>query len=116
MTTSQLIKELNNLAEIGVVNALKDTETLREAAARLYELREKADPKWNSWLIMDDGLFLARMNGEESEWTDVKDEAVIFENEDDANEFADTILGFGFAVLRGDYDPITGAIISFDCE
>ena len=69
MTTSQLITKLNDLAKIGIVNAKEDTAVLLEAVARLIELRAKACPKWNWGLIMDDGMFLESIDGDETNWT-----------------------------------------------
>lgn len=116
MTTSELIKKLESLADIGIVNAKEDAKTLREAAARLYEMREQLDPKWNDWMIVDEGLLLAHVDGEESEWTPDKNEAIVFENEDDANEFVHTILGYGQAIIRGDYDPKRHPEIFFEYD
>ena len=105
-TTSGLIREPNRLAEIGIVNAKEDTETLRVAADRLFSMREELDPLWNRWLILDEGLFLERIdeNGE-SIWTDNKDDTVWFEEREEAEKYInDHImqLGGGCAVLRGD--------------
>ena len=58
MTISDAIKKMNDLADIGIVNAKEDAEALRETAKILYRLRERLDPRWNEWLIMDEGQFL----------------------------------------------------------
>ena len=116
MTTTDLIKKLNDLASIGIVNAKEDTETLKEAAGRLFELRAKADPRWNEWLIMDDGLFLSEIGEEESDWTQVKDHAVSFETKEAAEEYLDRYfekIGGGVAVLRGDVDAADLSISFF---
>lgn len=119
MTTSELIKKLESLADIGVVNAKEDKKTLMEAAARLYHMREKLDPDWHMWMIEDDGLFLERMHGEESAWTADKDDAVHFDSEEDAQNYIDNFLGDGCPVLRGDCEPIEVIeieIASFNCD
>lgn len=105
-TTSGLIRALNYMAEVGIVNAKEDTETLRMAADRLFSLRESLDPLWNRWLIMDDGLFLEEISLDgESLWTDIKDDAMWFEDKESAEKYIDEntreIVGSS-AVLRGD--------------
>lgn len=119
MTTTDLIKRLNDLASVGIVNAKEDTETLKEAAARLYELREKADPHWNEWLILDEGLFLSEIGEEESDWTDVKEHAVSFETKEAAEKYLDehfAEIGGGCAVLRGDVDAAGLGIYFYACD
>lgn len=68
MTISDAIKKMNDLADIGIVNAKEDAKALRETAKILYRLREKLDPRWNEWLIVDEGQFLAAFHDGESEW------------------------------------------------
>ena len=107
MTTSQLITKLNDLAKIGIVNAKEDTVVLLEAAARLIELRARACPKWNWGLIMDDGMFLESIDGDETNWTTRKEDAIQFYPEEMANGFADQFLeglDVGELVLYDDFD------------
>ena len=107
MTTSQLIGKLNDLAKVGIVNAKEDTVVLLEAAARLIELRARACPKWNWGLIMDDGMFLESIDGDETNWTTRKEDAIQFCPEEMANGFADQFvagLDVGELVLYDDYD------------
>ena len=107
MTTSQLITKLNDLAKIGIVNAKEDTVVLLEAAARLIELRAKACPKWNWGLIMDDGMFLESIDGNETNWTTEKEDAIQFCPEEMENGFAERFLeglDVGELVLYSDYD------------
>ena len=107
MTTSQLIKKLNDLAKIGIVNAKEDTAVLLEAAARLIELRARACPKWNWGLIMDDGMFLESIDGDETNWTTRKEDAIQFCPEEMENGFADQFvegLDVGELVLYDDFD------------
>lgn len=114
MTTSQIVKKLNDLAKIGIVNAKEDTEVLLEAAKRMTELRAKACPKWNWWLIMDDGMFLESVSEDgETEWTKNEEDAMQFMPED--MEIAKTIANAfcGQVVLYGDYDGF-GAVITFE--
>lgn len=107
MTTSQLIGKLNDLAKVGIVNAKEDTVVLLEAAARLIELRARACPKWNWGLIMDDGMFLESIDGDETNWTTRKEDAIQFCPEEMENGFADQFvagLDVGELVLYDDYD------------
>ena len=107
MTTSQLIGKLNDLAKVGIVNAKEDTVVLLEAAARLIELRARACPKWNWGLIMDDGMFLESIDGNETNWTTRKEDAIQFCPEEMANGFADQFvagLDMGELVLYDDFD------------
>lgn len=107
MTTSQLIKKITDLAKIGIVNAKEDAEVLLEAAARLIELRAKACPKWNWGLIMDDGMFLESIDGDETNWTACKEYAIQFSPEEMENGFAEHFLdglGEGELVLYDDYE------------
>ena len=107
MTTSQLIGKLNDLATVGIVNAKEDTVVLLEAAARLIELRARACPKWNWGLIMDDGMFLESIDGDETNWTTRKEDAIQFCPEEMANGFADQFvagLDVGELVLYDDFD------------
>lgn len=107
MTTTEMIKKLNTLAEIGIVNAKDDTAVLQEAAVRLFDLRAKADPMWNQWLIEDEGLFLSELGEEESDWTEIKDQAISFTDKDEAEKFLDDHfmeIGGGLVRLRGDVD------------
>ena len=107
MTTSQLIGKLNDLAKVGIVNAKEDTVVLLEAAARLIELRARACPKWNWGLIMDDGMFLESIDGDETNWTTRKEDAIQFCPEEMANGFADQFvagLDVGELVLYDDFD------------
>lgn len=116
MTISDAIKKMNDLADIGIVNAKEDAEALRETAKILYRLRERLDPRWNEWLIMDEGHFLAAFHDGESEWTENKDGAIAFEKQEDAEAYLDQMwekLGDGIAVLRGDIDAY-GMSIIFD--
>ena len=115
MTTTELIEKLNELADIGIVNARIDSETLQWAAERLYELRAKADPMWNLWLIMDEGLFLSEIGDEESDWTECKDHAVSFSSKEEAQKYLDDHfmeIGGGNVVMRGDVDA-GGVVIDF---
>lgn len=117
MTTTQLIKRLKDLAEIGIVNAREDTTALLEAADRLHELRAKADPKWYQWLIMDDGLFLVGIKDGESDWTEHKDDAMAFGVKEEAERFLDEHFmetGGGHAVLRGDVESCSNIEIFYD--
>lgn len=114
MTISDAIKKMNDLADIGIVNAKEDAEALHETAKILYRLRERLDPRWNEWLIMDEGQFLAAFHDGESEWTGNKDEAIAFEKQEDAEAYLDQMwekLGGGIAVLRGDIDAYGMSII-----
>jgi len=107
MTTSQLIEKLKDLAKIGIVNAKEDTVVLLEAAARLIELRARACPKWNWGLIMDDGMFLESIDGDETNWTTIKEDAIQFCPEEMANGFAEQFmegLDVGELVLYDDFD------------
>ena len=107
MTTSPLIGTLNDLAKVGIVNAKEDTVVLLEAAARLIELRARACPKWNWGLIMDDGMFLESIDGDETNWTTRKEDAIQFCPEEMANGFAYQFvagLDVGELVLYDDYD------------
>ena len=107
MTTSQLIGKLNDLAKVWIVNAKEDTVVLLEAAARLIELRARACPKWNWGLIMDDGMFLESIDGDETNWTTRKEDAIQFCPEEMENGFADQFvagLDMGELVLYDDYD------------
>ena len=107
MTTTKLIEKLRDLAKIGIVNAKEDSEVLMEAADRLFTLRAKADPRWDEWLILDEGLFLGGMTDGEADMTMVKDEAISFGKKEDAEAYLETItdeLGGGCVVLRGDVD------------
>lgn len=107
MTTSQLIGKLNDLAKVGIVNAKEDTVVLLEAAARLIELRARACPKWNWGLIMDDGMFLESIDGNETNWTTRKEDAIQFCPEEIENGFADQFvagLDVGELVLYDDFD------------
>ena len=107
MTTTYLIQRLNDLAQIGIVNAKNDTLVLQEAAERLAALRAKADPMWNLWLIEDEGLFLSELGEEESDWTEIKDQAISFTDKDEAEKFLDDHfmeIGGGLVRLRGDVD------------
>lgn len=114
MTISDAIKKMNDLADIGIVNAKEDAEALRETAKILFRLRERLDPRWNEWLIMDEGQFLMAFHDGESEWTGNKDEAIAFEKQKDAEAYLDQMwekLGGGIAVLRGDIDAYGMSII-----
>ena len=107
MTTTQLIEKVRGLAQIGIVNAKEDTVVLLEAAARLIELRARACPKWNWGLIMDDGMFLESIDGDETNWTTRKEDAIQFCPEEMENGFADQVvagLDMGELVLYDDYD------------
>ena len=117
MTTTQLIKRLKDLAEIGIVNAREDTTALLEAADRLHELRAKADPKWYQWLIMDDGLVLVSIKDGESDWTEHKDDAMAFGVREEAEKFLDEHFmetGGGHAVLRGDVEACSNIEFFYD--
>ena len=105
MTTTQLIKRLKDLAEIGIVNAREDTTALLEAADRLFELRARAMPKWDRWLIMDEGLFLESISEDgETDWTKNKEDAMQFMpgDKETAETIADTVCGQ--VVLYGDHE------------
>ena len=116
MTTTELIKQLNAMAKIGIVNAKQDTKTLREAAHRLYELRAKADPDWDDWLIMDDGMFLQGIDGDETDWTPNKDDALAFASEEAAKKYIKgTAAWYAKPVLRGDFDAY-GMVVYFDAK
>ena len=107
MPTSQLIGKLNHLAKVGIVNAKEDTVVLLEAAARLIELRAMACPKLNWGLIMDDGMFLESIDGDETNWTTRKEDAIQFCPEEMENGFADQFvagLDVGELVLYDDFD------------
>ena len=108
MTTTELIEKLGSLADIGIVNAKDDAETLREAAARLFELRAKADPRWSEWLILDEGFFVEVFDGDEAVMTCVKDHALSFASRIEADAWLDAgnfeRIGGGCPVLRGDCD------------
>lgn len=116
MTTTELIKKLNDLADVGIVNAREDTAALKEAAGRLYNLRSLAFPKWDWWLIMDDGLFLANVNKDgETEWTDNRDDAWQFAPEE--RERADMIAEecYGEVVLYGDILQVVPIEFVIEC-
>ena len=115
MTTSDLISKVLNLAEIGIVNAKQDKDTLIEAADRLYDLREKLDPRWYEYLILDDGMFLENIEDQESNWTTEKDRAMSFISSEDAEKYLEEygdILAGGCVVQRDDVDA-GGMSISF---
>ena len=117
MTTSQIVKKLNDLAKIGIVNAKEDTEMLLEAAKRMTELRAKACPKWNWWLIMDDGMFLESIDGDETNWTWNKEDAIQFSPEDKESGFADQFLDgldVGELVMYDDYDAFGVVVFTFE--
>jgi len=120
MTTTQLISRLRRMSIKWKALALwrKDEwRVMKEAADRLHELRAKLDPMWDRWLIMDDGLFLSEIGEDgESDWTEIKDQAVSFSTRKDAEEYLDEHfmeIGGGVAVLRGDVEAAVTEIDFF---
>lgn len=118
MTTTQLISRLRRMSIKWKALALwrKDEwRVMKEAADRLHELRAKLDPMWDQWLIMDDGLFLSEIGEDgESDWTEIKDQAVSFSTRKDAEEYLNEHfmeIGGGVAVLRGD---VEAAVMKID--
>ena len=120
MTTTELISRLRKMSIKWKALALwrKDEwRVMKEAADRLHELRAKLDPMWDRWLIMDDGLFLSEIGEDgESDWTEIKDQAVSFSTKKDAEEYLDEHfmeIGGGVAVLRGDVEAAVTRIDFF---
>lgn len=120
MTTTELISRLRKMSIKWKALALwrKDEwRAMKEAADRLHELRAKLDPMWDRWLIMDDGLFLSEIGEDgESDWTEIKDQAVSFSTRKDAEEYLDEHfmeIGGGVAVLRGDVEAAVTRIDFF---
>lgn len=120
MTTTELINRLRRMSVKWKAMALwrKDEwRVTKEAADRLHELRAKLDPMWDRWLIMDDGLFLSEIGEDgESDWTEIKDQAVSFSTRKDAEEYLDEHfmeIGGGVAVLRGDVEAAVTRIDFF---
>lgn len=120
MTTTELISRLRKMSIKWKALALwrKDEwRVMKEAADRLHELRAKLDPIWDRWLIMDDGLFLSEIGEDgESDWTEIKDQAVSFSTRKDAEEYLDEHfmeIGGGVAVLRGDVEAAVTEIDFF---
>ena len=108
MRTTQIAKRLNELAEIGIVNAQEDTAVLREASERMIALLAKLCPKWDWWLIMDDGMFLESVDDAETCWTMDRDDALQFSPEDYRSGFAEQFLegldDEAELVMYGDYE------------
>ena len=108
MRTTQIAKRLNELAEIGIVNAQEDTAVLREASERMIALLAKLCPKWDWWLIMDDGMFLESVDDAETCWTMDRDDALQFSPEDYRIGFAEQFLegldDEAELVMYGDYE------------
>lgn len=120
MTTTELISRLRKMSIKWKALALwrKDEwRVMKEAADRLHELRAKLDPMWDRWLIMDDGLFMSEIGEDgESDWTEIKDQAVSFSTRNDAEEYLDEHfmeIGGGVAVLRGDVEAAVTEIDFF---
>ena len=120
MTTTELISRLRKMSIKWKALALwrKDEwRVMKEAADRLHELRAKLDPMWDRWLIMDDGLFLSEIGEDgESDWTEIKDQAVSFSTRKDAKEYLNEHfmeIGGGVTVLRGDVEAAVTEIDFF---
>ena len=121
MTTTELINKLRKMSiKRRTLSPWRKDERriLKEAADRLHELRAKLDPMWDRWLIMDDGLFLSELGEDgESDWTDIKNQAVSFSTRKAAEEYLDEHfmeIGGGVTVLRGDIDAINSFSIFYE--
>ena len=120
VTISELIIRLDEIADMGIVNAREDTSVLREAAETIERLREALDPQWREYVIVDEGMFLTGVHDGEGAFTVVKNDALSFKTQAKAQEYLDSVsdmIGSGTVLQRGDIISLGGTeFYFFDAE
>lgn len=121
VTISELIIRLDEIADMGIVNAREDTSVLREAAETIERLRAALDPRWREYVIVDEGMFLSEIGEDgDSDWTVIKDQAVSFSTREAAQKYLASHfmeIGGGCVVQRGDIISLGGTeFYFFDAE